>query len=64
MWLGHKVRHRIDGLEIILPKRQKMRYVRHRIDGLETTLSTTCPLDFVRHRIDGLENHQKRELAA
>ena len=50
-----KVRHRIDGLEIVLGVACQDMNVRHRIDGLEKAMSGANNHSSVRHRIDGLE---------
>ena len=50
------VRHRIDGLEKIVPDMVAIGEVRHRIDGLEKDIAIQQFWALVRHRIDGLES--------
>ena len=49
------VRHRPDGLEVLVKNDIDKRRVRHRPDGLEDQSNGLCLVDPVRHRPDGLE---------
>ncbi len=54
------VRHRMGGLEAVVPMLSVAEEVRHRMGGLEVRVNDDAHQGLVRHRMGGLEARQTR----